>query len=287
MRYLWGPTGIVARQSSGGTVAWYLADQLGTVRNIINNSGAIIDHVDFSAFGTVLNESSPTNGDRFTGFAMLERDTVTGLNLAVYRGENSGTGRWVSEDPVGINGGDDNFYRYVLNEPTYGEDPLGLQQAGQYGGTDGRTKGPAKHRGGDRPGLHPFLPRAGRGQDTGGGFNGGGGQGKEPFPSPWGWRAQPSGRGPISSIAPLGKNQTTVLVCDPITGKITAEPGYFIPWGPTVYIIRPSSGPQHFPSLRDPFGRGPVKTFPPGPEVASGISRIQKRNPSESCGERA
>ena len=52
MRYLWGPTGIVARQTSGGTVSWYLADQLGTVRNLINNSGAIIDHVDFSALGS-------------------------------------------------------------------------------------------------------------------------------------------------------------------------------------------------------------------------------------------
>ena len=97
MRYLWGPTGIVARQTSGGTVSWYLADHLGTVRDLINNSGAIIDHVDFSAFGTVLNETSPTSGDRMTGFAMLERDTVTGLNLAAYREENPGTGRWDSQ----------------------------------------------------------------------------------------------------------------------------------------------------------------------------------------------
>ena len=28
MRYLWGPTGIVARQTSGGTVSWYLSDRL-------------------------------------------------------------------------------------------------------------------------------------------------------------------------------------------------------------------------------------------------------------------
>jgi hypothetical protein len=95
MRYLWGPTGIVARQTSGGTVSWYLADALGTVRDLINNSGAIIDHVDFSAFGTVLDESSPASGDRMMGFAMLERDTVTGLNLAVFRDENPGTGRTV------------------------------------------------------------------------------------------------------------------------------------------------------------------------------------------------
>ena len=45
---------VLARQSSSGTVAWYLPDRLGTVRDLINNSGSIIDHVDYSAFGTVL-----------------------------------------------------------------------------------------------------------------------------------------------------------------------------------------------------------------------------------------
>jgi hypothetical protein len=59
MRYLNGPTGqlvdsVLARESSGGTVAWYLPDRLGTVRNLINNSGAIIEHIDFSAFGAEL-----------------------------------------------------------------------------------------------------------------------------------------------------------------------------------------------------------------------------------------
>ena len=128
MRYLWGPTGIVARQTSGGTVSWYLADQLGTVRDLINNSGAIIDHVDFSAFGTVLGETSPTSGDRMTGFAMLERDTVTGLNLAVYREENPGTGRWDSQDPAGFAAGDADLYRYGANSPPDSIDPVGLER---------------------------------------------------------------------------------------------------------------------------------------------------------------
>ena len=129
MRYLWGPMGIVARQTSGGTVSWYLADHLGTVRDLINNSGAIIDHVDFSAFGTVLGESSPTNGDRLTGFAMLERDTVTGLNLAVYREENPGTGRWGTQDPLAFEAGDANLYRYAANGPVRSHDPSGLEIA--------------------------------------------------------------------------------------------------------------------------------------------------------------
>jgi RHS repeat-associated protein len=125
----------VARQTSGGTVSWYLADHLGTVRDLINNSGVIADHVDFSAFGTVLGETSPTNGGRFTGFAMLERDSVTGLNLAVYREENPGTGRWDSHDPIKFVAGDINLYRYAKNEPTSGFDPLGLSGESAQGMT--------------------------------------------------------------------------------------------------------------------------------------------------------
>ena len=46
-------------------------------------------------------------------FAGMERDTVTGLNLAVEREENPGTGRWDSQDPLGFAAGDDNLYRFV------------------------------------------------------------------------------------------------------------------------------------------------------------------------------
>ena len=139
MRYLWGPTGIVARQTSGGTVSWYLTDQLGTVRDIINNSGAVIDHVDFSAFGTVLGETSASSGDRFTGFAMLERDTVTGLNLAVYREENPATGRWDSQDPLRFAALDANLFRYVRNDPLGSSDGKGLA-------IDGQIRLPAKFK---------------------------------------------------------------------------------------------------------------------------------------------
>ena len=76
-RYLNGPAGdlvdtVLGRELSNGTVAWYLSDHLGTVSDVINSSGGVIDHVDYSAFGSVLDESSPGNGDRMTGFAGLE-----------------------------------------------------------------------------------------------------------------------------------------------------------------------------------------------------------------------
>ena len=58
---------------------------------------------------------------------MLERDTVTGLNLAVYREENPTTGRWDNQDPLRFKAGDSNLYRFVSNEPTGYSDQSGLQ----------------------------------------------------------------------------------------------------------------------------------------------------------------
>ena len=71
-------------------------------------------------------ESDPSNGDRMMGFAGMERDTVTGMNLAVNRVQNPGTGRWTSQDPLGFAAGDADLYRYVLNGPTSQGDPFGL-----------------------------------------------------------------------------------------------------------------------------------------------------------------
>jgi RHS repeat-associated protein len=132
MRYLNGPAGdlvdtVLARQSASGTVAWYLPDRLGTIRDLINNSGSIIDHVDYSAFGTQLDESSPSNGDRMMGFAGMERDTATGQNLAMERVENPVTGRWTSQDPLGFAGGGTNLYLYSENSAVNEADPLGLE----------------------------------------------------------------------------------------------------------------------------------------------------------------
>ena len=68
---------LIARIDSSG-VAWYLTDNLGSVRDITNSSGSIIDHRDYDAFGNMTYESAPTYGDRY-GFTGREFDTITGL----------------------------------------------------------------------------------------------------------------------------------------------------------------------------------------------------------------
>ena len=68
---------------------------------------------DYSAFGAVLEESSPWDGGRVTGFAGTERDTATALALAMARVENPETARWDSQEPLGFAGGDDDVFGYV------------------------------------------------------------------------------------------------------------------------------------------------------------------------------
>jgi RHS repeat-associated protein len=59
---------------------------------------------------------------RFTG---REWDEESGLGYYRARYYDPGIGRFVSEDPIRIEGGDGNFYRYVGNGVLYAKDPTG------------------------------------------------------------------------------------------------------------------------------------------------------------------
>ena len=130
-RYLGGPTpagvdAVLARDTPSGGVAWYLMDRLGTVGDIINNSGTVINHIDYSAYGQVLAQTDPANGDRFT-FAGMQYDQTTGLEYDNARWYDPAVGRWLSQDPLKFSAGDVNLYRYVNNLPNSGVDPTGTQ----------------------------------------------------------------------------------------------------------------------------------------------------------------
>jgi len=62
---------------------------------------------------------------RIFQFAGYYFHAASGLSLTLYRPYDPGTGRWLSRDPVGENGGI-NLYDYVGNNPISGRDPLGL-----------------------------------------------------------------------------------------------------------------------------------------------------------------
>ncbi len=112
VRYLFGPAvdEILARTSSTGTTAWYLTDQLGSVRYIENTSGTVLDAVTYDAFGNITSQTGSSYADRFM-FAGMQYDTTTGLYYDHARYYDSTIGRFMSQDPKGFAAGDRNLYR--------------------------------------------------------------------------------------------------------------------------------------------------------------------------------
>src|SRR5262249_1705901 len=130
MRYLFGLglAEIYARRDSSGNVAWYLADMLGSVRQIVNTSGTVLDAITYDSFGNILTETQPSNGDRFK-FAGMQWDSEIGQYYVWHRHYVAGPGRFGSEDPLGLTP-DANPYRYVGNGPLNSIDASGLEFGG-------------------------------------------------------------------------------------------------------------------------------------------------------------
>jgi RHS repeat-associated protein len=126
MRWLYGDAvdQLFAREDSSGNVAWYLTDRLGSVRDVISPLAAVLDHIDYDGFGNAT-ESNPTNGDRYK-WTGRELDSETQLQFNRARYYTSATGRWTSQDPLGVSGPDADLYRYAGNGCPNVRDPNGL-----------------------------------------------------------------------------------------------------------------------------------------------------------------
>jgi RHS repeat-associated protein len=148
-RYLYGPAidQLFGKMDSCGNTRWYLTDRLGSVRQVANPTGGVLDTVNYDSFGNILSESSPTNGDRFK-FTAREFDTLIGIQFSRARYYDSASGRWLTTDPIRFAGGDSNLYRYVANEPTENTDPAGADK--KKGGGKSYSDGGMGYTGGGK-----------------------------------------------------------------------------------------------------------------------------------------
>jgi len=106
-----------------GATSYYHADGLGSVTSLSNGAGALAQTYTFDSFGKqTASTGSLTNPFQYTG---RELDSETGLYFYRARYFDPGTGRFLSEDPLGFSIGF-NFYAYVLNNPTNDIDSAGL-----------------------------------------------------------------------------------------------------------------------------------------------------------------
>jgi len=109
-----------------GTTNYYNADGLGSITSLSNAVGALAQTYTFDSFGN----QTASSGSLVNSFRYTAREFDPEINLYYYRARyyDPASGKFVNEDPIGFDGGD-NFYRYVYNGPTGSSDPLGLSPA--------------------------------------------------------------------------------------------------------------------------------------------------------------
>jgi RHS repeat-associated protein len=113
-----GETDGKLRQGSG---LYFLQDHLGSISALTDASGSVVQRMQYDAFG-----DSPGSAMTSYGFTGRDRDEVTGLFNLRARWYDPQQGRFISEDPIGMAGGY-NEYAYVRNDPVNLTDPFGLQ----------------------------------------------------------------------------------------------------------------------------------------------------------------
>ena len=107
----------------GSTNAYYLSDGIRSITSLSNSAGALANTYTYDSFGKLTASTGTlTNPFQFTG---RDFDQETGTYYYRHRYYDPQTGRFMSEDPVTFLGGN-NFYAYVLNDPTDLVDPTGL-----------------------------------------------------------------------------------------------------------------------------------------------------------------
>jgi RHS repeat-associated protein len=102
-----------------------LADHQGTIRQIADNSGTLLNQIDYDSYGNITGQSNPSVTFRF-GYTGREWDGETGQYYYRARYYDPQVGQFISQDPIGFSAGDANLYRYVGNSPTNYIDPTGL-----------------------------------------------------------------------------------------------------------------------------------------------------------------
>lgn len=129
--YVWGP-GIdnLLAVRAGGTTYYALTDHQNTVHGFVDATGALVARYVYDAWGNILESSVsiPALADNRYLFQGREYSWSTGLYNFRARWYDPATGRWLSKDPIGLDGGM-NLYAFCGNDPVGFVDPQGSEVA--------------------------------------------------------------------------------------------------------------------------------------------------------------
>jgi len=141
-----------ARINASGTTS-YLTDALGSTLALTNSSGATTASYSYSPYGLASKTGTDDTPFRFAG---REDDGASNLDYYRARYYSPQLGRFMSEDPLGIVAGPNN-YAYVLGNPISHVDPFGLWASVSVSGNYVRINIPINYLG---PGATPAVINA-------------------------------------------------------------------------------------------------------------------------------
>jgi RHS repeat-associated protein len=129
------PLACIDRQGAASQVYYYHLDHLGTPRELTDADGKIVWSARYRAYGALAlaDVAYIDNPLRFQGQYF---DAETGLHYNLHRYYDPQAGRFIHQDPIGLDGGV-NLFQYAVN-PANWIDPLGL--AGKPGDCTSQTK---------------------------------------------------------------------------------------------------------------------------------------------------
>jgi RHS repeat-associated protein len=105
------------------TALFYTSDHLGSLRELVDNTGGLIARYEYAPYGSRTLQSGTIEG--MIGFTGYVWHGASSTQLTLFRAYDANQGRWLSEDPIGFVGGF-NLFSYVKASPTRWRDPLGL-----------------------------------------------------------------------------------------------------------------------------------------------------------------
>jgi RHS repeat-associated protein len=122
--------GDVLSEFDGSSAKCYEPDGLGSTDALSDASQTVTDQWRYRAFGAATHTTG-TDSNPFTwaGRQGNFNDAETGLYFLRTRYYDQVTAQFLSQDPIGFDGGDANLYRFVGNNPVNMIDPSGLKQA--------------------------------------------------------------------------------------------------------------------------------------------------------------
>ena len=135
----WSPLARVdhLRDQSSGEIYWFNTDLNGAPLEVTDERGAVRWSGQYGSFGEVRHQSEGFSrlvnrtamAHQPLRYAGQYADGETGLHYNLFRYYDPQVGRFIVQDPIGLNGGNLNLYNYAPN-PLLWIDPMGLALSG-------------------------------------------------------------------------------------------------------------------------------------------------------------